>query len=141
MSTRKVVIHTDVLLAHVCGTAEPSALRLAMGQYFCYATVFHAIELFALARTDRERKAVEDTLSAMKILGLNARGARRYSKLLARRKGSDRWTVLIAGLCMESGLPLMTGRKAEFREFRGLKVIAPPAGENAPNAMRIQEGE
>ena len=126
MSPRKVVVHTDVLLAHVCGTAEPSALRLAMSRYFCYATVFHAIELFALARTRRERRAAEDTMSAMKILGLNARGARRYGKLLARRKGSNRWAVLIAGLCMESGLPLMTGRKAEFREFRGLKIIAPP---------------
>ena len=123
MSVGKIVIHTDVFLEHLCGDRHPSALREAMGRYFCYTTVFQAIELFGLARSERERRSVEDALSAMKLLGLNARSAPRYGELLSGRSRVDRWNLLIAGLCIESGLPLLTDRKKEFREFGSVKII------------------
>ncbi len=122
MSVAKVVVHTDVLIDHLCGLRRPSVLRQAMSRYFCYTTVFQAIELFGLARSARERRAVEDVLSAMKLLGVNPRGARRYGDLLSRRRGNA-WNILIAGLCLESRLPLLTDRRQEFAGFRGLEVL------------------
>ncbi|HTO92766.1 MAG TPA: hypothetical protein VMM80_00300, partial [Bacteroidota bacterium] len=71
MNDARLVVHTDVLLDHLCGSAHPSALRVAMGRFFCYTTVFQAVELFAAMRTPRARRAAEDAMSAMKILGLN----------------------------------------------------------------------
>lgn len=120
----KVVVDTDLLLEHVAGTAAgPSRLRRMMAQAFCYTTVFNAVEAFSLCATARERKAVEDTMSAMKILGLNAKLGKAIGALTARRGQAADLPVLIAGLCRESRLPLVTGRPERFREMRGLEVI------------------
>ncbi len=79
MSVPKIVVHTDVFLGHLVAVRQPSVLRQAMGKFFCYATVFHAIELFSLARSKQEEKAIEDAMSAVKVLGLNPKNARAYA--------------------------------------------------------------
>ncbi len=98
-------------------------LRLAMSKFFCYATVYQAIELFSLARSEREFEAVGNSMAAMKILGLNPKNARKYGELIASNKRTDRWNVLIAGLCIDSRLPILTERKREFASFKGLKIV------------------
>lgn len=125
MSIPRLVVHTDVFVDHLCGTRQPSVLRLAMSRFFCYATVFQAMELFSFARSHSEVTAVEDSMAAMKILGVNAKTAKTYGALLARGKSLDRWNILVAGLCLESRLPLLTGRKKEFSGVRGLVLIPP----------------
>ncbi|MBI1805752.1 MAG: hypothetical protein HYR76_01720 [Ignavibacteria bacterium] len=76
MSLQKIVVHTNVFLDYVVQDHKnESVLRLAMQKFFCYTTVFNAIQLFALARTEKERRVIEDSMSAMKILGLNAKNA------------------------------------------------------------------
>ena len=85
MTPAKVVLHTDVIAAYLAHRGEgPSALRRIMAQTFCYTTVFNAVELFARARTKREAHAVQEALSAMKILGLNAKHAPRFGAMLSR---------------------------------------------------------
>ena len=86
MSVSKIVVHTDVFLSHLSGDRSPSLLRVAMGRFFCYTTVFQAIELFSLARSENEVRLVEDSMAAMKLLGLNPKNARTYGALLAARK-------------------------------------------------------
>ncbi|MEK9135989.1 MAG: hypothetical protein AAB393_02600 [Bacteroidota bacterium] len=123
MTAPKIVIHTDVFLDHLCGEKHPSVLRQAMGKFFCYATVFQAIELFSLARSEKERKAIEGSMAAMKIMGLNPKQAQKYGGLLARRKRLDVLNILIAGLCMESRLPILTDRKKDFAGIAGLTLV------------------
>jgi len=123
LSVAKIVVHTDVILDHLRSRRGPSVLREAMGKFFCYTTVFNAIELFSMTRTEAELNAVEGALAAMKVLGLNARSAKRYGELLAHGKNPDRWSALVAGLCLESRLPLLTDRKKEFAVFRGLTIV------------------
>jgi predicted nucleic acid-binding protein len=94
-----------------------------MAMFFCYSTVFQAIELFSLARSEKEIRAVEDSLSAMKLLGLNARRARKYGELFASARHMNPLYGLVAGLCLESGLPVLTDRKRDFAGIRGLKVV------------------
>jgi len=125
VSVRKLVVHSDVLLDHLCGAKSPSTLRQAMGMFFCYTTVFQAIELFEAMRGPRERKAARDVLSAMKILGLNAKNAPSYGRLFAAHPGLASLDLLVAGLCIDSRLPLLTGRGKDFRGIRGLAVIPP----------------
>lgn len=123
---RKIVVHTDVLadfLTHSGGGR--SALRDIMAHRFCYTTVFNAIELFSIARTAREARAVAEALSAMKILGLNAKHAPKFGALFASAKRAGTMNLLVAGLCIESRLPLLTARPSEFRGIRGLTVVTP----------------
>jgi predicted nucleic acid-binding protein len=129
VTVTKAVIHTDVLVDHLCSDKSPSTLRLALQRFFCYTTVFQAIELFSLGRTDIEMDAINDAMSAMKVLGLNAKNARRYGELVRDNSGKDRWTLMIAGLCLESRLPIITGKVGHFQGIRGLTVI--PASEVA----------
>ena len=47
--------------------------------------------------------------------------------------------MLIAGLCPESRLPLLTGRRAEFRGVEGLLLVPPRlviAGLSADNILK-----
>lgn len=126
MNPPKIVIDTDVLADHLLnpGPGE-SSLRMAMKMFFCYTTVYNAIELFALARTEGERTAVEGAMGAMKILGLNAKSARKYGEWFpdeGKRKGLH-W--LIAGICTEAKLPLLTGRPGRYRAFPGVPLLHP----------------
>ena len=121
----KVVVDTDLLLEHVLRPASggPSRLRRLMSQAFCYTTVFNAVEAFGLCRTKQERRAVEETMSAMKILGLNAKTGKAIGAMTARRGRPADVPVLVAGLCRESRLPLVTGRPDRYRGMKGLEVI------------------
>lgn len=99
-------------------------MRRAMGTYFCYTTVFNAIELFSLVKSENERIIIEGLMSSIKILGLNAKSAPKYGGLL-NEKGLPRMNALIAGLCIESKLPILTSKPSEFRKVKGLTVLTP----------------
>ena len=102
---------------------SPSALRQALSKFFCYATVFHAIQLFSLANSEKEYSAIEDSMAAMKIMGLNPKRAGKYGRLLASSGRADTMNVLVAGLCLESKLPILTDRRDDFRGIGGLLVV------------------
>jgi predicted nucleic acid-binding protein len=139
VSVAKIVVHTDVLVDHLQGRAYPSVLRRAMGLFFCYTTVFQAIELFALMRTARERRAAADAMSAMKLLGLNPKNAAHYGRLFAVHPQHRPMDLLVSGLCIESGLPLLTGRRRDFAGIEGLPVITPgmiAAGGSASDILK-----
>jgi predicted nucleic acid-binding protein len=125
VSAAKLVVHTDLLLEHLRGADHPSVLRMAMGLFFCYTTVFQAVELFAGMRTAEERRAAEDTMSAMKLLGLNPKNAPLYGRLFAAHTGRRPMDLLVAGLCIEGRLPLLTGRRKDFEGIAGLTLVSP----------------
>ena len=127
MNEARLVVHTDILLDHLRGDVHPSVLRLAMREYFCYTTVFQAVELFAAMRTAAERRAAEDAMSAMKIMGLNPKKAPMYGALFAAHPRKRPTDLLVAGLCLESRLPLLTARGGDFSDIRGLRLIEPRA--------------
>jgi predicted nucleic acid-binding protein len=141
MNAPKIVVHTDVVADHLLHRGRSaSTLRLAMQKFFCYTTVFNAIELFSIARTTRERRAVEQALSAMKILGLNARSAPRHGALVGLGLGLQRMNALVAGMCLEIRLPILTGQPKEFSGVKGLVVIPARAvlqGRSAEEILRL----
>jgi predicted nucleic acid-binding protein len=138
VSLPKVVVHTDIILDYLLHRQhQPSTLRLLMMKFFCYTTVFNAIELFSLAKNARERQAIEDALSAMKILGLNAKHAKRYGEWFAQVPAVSAFNKLIAGICIESRLPLVTGERRACRGIEGLKVIHSSSVNNELTATQI----
>ena len=124
MNRPKITVHTDVILDYLLHHGEqPSLLRIVMMKFFCYTTVFNAIELFSLARSASEARAVASSMNAMKILGLNAKHAERYGEWFAQQKRPSSMNLLIAGICLESKLPLLTGTPEVFGGARGLIVV------------------
>ena len=123
MSVPKIVVHTDVLVAHLSGRQTPSTLRFALQKFFCYTTVFQAIEAFSYGESVRELQAIDDAMAALKVLGLNAKNARGYGALIRERGRKDPWSALIAGMCSESKLPILTDRLRDFQSFPQLVII------------------
>ena len=138
MNRPKIAIHTDIIVEYLIhhGKHAP-ALRIAMMKFFCYTTVFNAIELFARASTGPERNAVMAAMGAMKILGLNAKQAVRYGSWFSENPGIKPIPMLIAGICMESKLPLLTGDVAAFRGISGLRLIKASALSGEATAEKI----
>lgn len=124
--TAKVVVDTDVLLEHVLGSADGdrSTLRRLTSDVFCYTTVFNVIEAFALCATVLEQKAVEETLQSLKILGLNAKSGKMFGRLYGRHSSRNTLHLLTAGVCLESRLPLVTGRARMYAGIQGLEIVA-----------------
>jgi predicted nucleic acid-binding protein len=138
MSAAKIVVHTDVIIDHLKGGDHPTVLRKAMGIFFCYTTVFQAIEVFAVMRTGNERRCAQDAMGAMKLLGLNPKNAALYGGLFAAHPGRRPMDLLVAGLCIDSGLPILTGERRKFAGIRGLRVILPgmiAAGRTAQDVL------
>jgi len=122
----KVVVHSDIIIDFLIHQKpSKSVLRQLLQTYFCYTTVFNAIELFSLARTKDEQTKIEDAMSSMKILGLNAKNAQAYGTLFADKMNVPRMNVLIAGLCLESKLPIVTNHPNEFKGVKRLVVLTP----------------
>ena len=139
MTLHKLVIHTDIFLDYLLHrNGTESVLRKATASHFCYTTVFNAIELFSLARNERERRLIENALSAMKILGLSAKSAKKHGRWVANGMRLPRMNALIAGLCLESGLPILTGQPNEFRGVKGLVIM--PVSKLSDGEVRALSG-
>ena len=96
-----------------------------MARYFCYTTVFNAIELFSLCRSKKEQRVVEDVMYSMKVLGLNGKSAKSIGLSIAGSRGANLRDVdmLVAGVCLESRLPILTGSPTRYRGIRLLRVV------------------
>ncbi len=121
MTVRKIVVDSDIIIDHLTTTEPVSVLRCLMKEYFCYTTVFNAAELFAAVRTKKESQAVEDAMHAMKILGLNGKSAKNIAGTLRTARGA--MNGLIAGVCIESRLPIVTMFPKRFTGIKKLEVI------------------
>jgi predicted nucleic acid-binding protein len=126
MKVVKAVLDTGLFERHLGETpGNPTALRTALRTWFCYTTVFNAMELFGKARTERQRRAVEDVLSAVKLLGMNGRNAGKFARI-AGHGGRFHASALVAGICIEAHLPLVTDRPGEYRRYRNLRTLPIP---------------
>lgn len=121
MSVRKIVIDSDIILDHLTTGDDVSALRRLMNRYFCYTTIFNAIELFATARSQQEIKAIDDAMYAMKVLGVNAKSAKNIARTYTSAK--QQMSGLIAGVCIESKLPIVTLNPQRYKKIPSLEVI------------------
>jgi predicted nucleic acid-binding protein len=108
-----------------------------MAAFFCYTTVFQAVEVFALLRSPREREAAERAMAAMKILGLNPKNAMQYGDLFANHRRLRSMHLLAAGLCLDSRLPLLTDRRKDFAGIRRLVIVPTRALRRGKSGMDI----
>ncbi len=126
MSDKKIIVDSSIIAEHLIVKNGKSILRSLSGEYFCYTTVFNAIELFAVSKSLKETQAIEDAMGAMKVLGVNAKSAKNIGTVVSSSKKD--FAALIAGVCLESKLPIITLEPKRFSNIRNLQVIKASVG-------------
>ena len=130
MNRKKIVIDTDIVLDHLMYRGSSSRERRSlltriMNEYFCYTTVFNAIELFSLCRRKDELETVAYVPSSLKLLGMNGKSAKNLGPLLAtaRKNRMRDFDALIAGVCIESRLSRLTRNPKRYKGLRSLSMV------------------
>jgi predicted nucleic acid-binding protein len=122
----KIIVDSSVIAEHLTTVRERSYLRELSGRYFCYTTVFSAIELFGAAKSLKETQAVQDAMDALKVLGINPKSAKNIGAVLSSSQKQG-LTALTVALCMESRLPIVT---LEPRRYAGMKKLVVISAKN-----------
>jgi tRNA(fMet)-specific endonuclease VapC len=123
-------IDTGPLIAFLKGR-EPaaSAVSRAVQEANCFVTVITAYELlFGVARA-RHQIGEESLLGVMQILPLDEKAARRaanlHDQLIRQNNDIGIKDVLIAAICLEQELPLLTLNERHFKRVSGLRILSP----------------
>lgn len=122
MIVKKIVVDSSIIADHLTTTKVESYLRKLSKQYFCYTTVFNAIELFASAKSLKETEAIQDAMDALKVLGINPKSAKNIASVVSSNKKNS-FAALIAGICVESKLPIVTMNAKRFSGIKKLEII------------------
>jgi len=95
---------------------------------FCYGEITVYELLFGVARAKKEI-GEQALLGVMTILPLSDAAARRaanlHADLISRNQDIGIKDVLIAAICLEHTLPILTANHQHFSRVSGLKVITP----------------
>jgi len=98
------------------------ALETAMMEGICFTTALDAAELYYMAKTEKQKKAVDSVFRALKVLGINSRfvlGIERFSQK------TDNWKdALFCEIARINKLIILSTRKNYFAEC-GLDVVSP----------------
>ncbi len=119
---KKIIIDSSIIAEHLTTINAESVLRKLSREYFCYTTVFNAIELFAVSKSLKETQAIEEAMHAMKVLGVNSKSAKNIASIVSYSKNV--FCALIAGVCIESKLPIITLNAKRFLGINKLKVYS-----------------
>jgi predicted nucleic acid-binding protein len=130
MDFARLCIDTGPLIAFLKGR-DPgaAAVERAVRETDCFVSVITAYELlFGMARA--RRQIGEDALlGAMVSLPLDIAAARRaaqlHDTLIRRNQDIGIKDVLIAAVCLEHELPLLTQNQQHFSRVPGLTVVTP----------------
>jgi len=130
MAGPRLCLDTNVLIAFLKGR-EPgaTAVEIAVREYTCLVTAVTVYELlFGLARA-RKTIGEETLLSVMLTAPFDQAAAQRAAQLHDQliRQNADIGVkdVMIAAICLEQSLPLLTQNVRHFSRVSDLSIIAP----------------
>ena len=95
----------------------------------CFVTVISVYELlFGVARS-RKKIGEDELLAALSVAPFDAAAARRaaalHDELIRQNRDIGIKDVLIAAICLDRGLPLLTLNERHFARVRDLDLITP----------------
>lgn len=141
MELDRVCLDTGMLIAYLKGR-EPgaSALEQVVRQSDCYATSLTVYEvLFGVARA-RKQIGEEALLSVVTVVPFDESAARRaaqlHDQLIRGNQDIGLRDVLIAAVCLEHSLPLLTLNERHFNRVPKLRIVTPREvlGERGPES-------
>jgi tRNA(fMet)-specific endonuclease VapC len=125
---RPVIADTDVVVDFFTDT-PPFAQVLAdlMKEGRLAITAITVFELYAGVRGAKRLKQVEAFCEHVPVLALNLLAAAYASKINTDLKSKGRMIgnqdILVAGICLANGLPLLTRNTAHFTPIKGLAIF------------------
>lgn len=130
VDTSRLCLDTSILIAYLKGR-EPgaAAMQRAVKESACYITSITVYELlFGVARAQKQI-GEQALLGLMIILPLDEAAARRaatlHDDLIRRNQEIGVKDVLIAAICLEQNLPLLTTNERHFVRVPSLNVLTP----------------
>lgn len=128
MAASELCLDTSVLIAFLKGR-EPgaSAVENSVRSSACFVTAITVYELlFGVTRAGREI-GEDQLLSVMTVLSLDNAAARRaaflHNELIRANADIGIKDVIIAAICLEHHLPLLTLNEKHFRRVKDLRVL------------------
>ena len=123
-----VFVETDVLCDFlVTGQQIRSALRTLVRLCVCYTSVLNATELLAAASHEMERSIVRNLLNGVRVLGFHQRYAETFAQIFSNQKEKKNVITLrssmIAGMCLQNKLTLVTYRISAYNQIDGLTLL------------------
>lgn len=108
---KQFLIETDVLREYL--VSRNSLLRSALSQGVCYTTMYNALEIFRLAKSEAEREVVKNMLSVVRVLGFNYRYAEQFASIITDIEEKSKTDItereaLIIGMAKTSKLVILT---------------------------------
>jgi len=110
---KELFLDTDVL----AGAAAPLLLGFLRSQALCFTSVLNAAELLAAADSVLARTAAEEVLGGIQVLGFHQRYARRFGEFAARVPGLPMRHAMVAGVCVENDLPLVSFAAKQYGAY------------------------
>jgi tRNA(fMet)-specific endonuclease VapC len=130
MATTRLCVDTGLLIAFLKGR-EPgaSALAKAVRELDCCITSITAYEMiFGVARAKKEIGEAA-LLSTLTVLPFGSREAERaaylHDELIRRNQDIGIKDVLIAAICLQHDVTLLTFNKSHFARVPGLRILEP----------------
>lgn len=108
---KQFLIETDVLREYL--VSRNSLLRSALSEGVCYTTMYNALEIFRLAKSEAEREVVKNMLSVVRVLGFNYRYAEQFASIIIDIEEKSKTDIteretLIIGMAKTSKLVILT---------------------------------
>ncbi|MEI2689105.1 MAG: type II toxin-antitoxin system VapC family toxin [Anaerolineae bacterium] len=130
MEVARICIDTGPLIAFLKGrNPGAAAVERAVRGMDCFVTAITAYELlYGVARARREigEDALLGTMQALPLdIGAARRAAQVHDELIRRNQDIGIKDVLIAAICQEHDLPLLTLNELHFNRVPGLTVLTP----------------
>lgn len=123
------LLETDILIEYLNHTgSKPSILRQALAKGVCYTTMMNAFEVFRTATTKEEEQDVLNMLTAVRVLGFNARYAQTFAVTARQAKIQlrDR-DAIILGMAQASKLVVITRKYYEtYSQAAVVNVVRTP---------------
>lgn len=130
MDDTRLCLDTSALIAYLKGR-DPgaAAVERAVKDYTCHVTAITVYELlFGVARAQKQigEEALLGVMSVAPFDDATARrAARLHADLISRNEDIGVKDVLIAAICLEHSLPLLTLNERHFSRVPGLQVLTP----------------
>lgn len=128
MATSQLVVDTDIIIDYLRQRTE--VLRAACLRFSCAMTAITLYELKAVGvRSERQERLISVLTGVLEVLPFDRRSAEEAAEVWRLLAGQGNLIglpdILIAGICLAWGLPLLTRNPDHYRRIPGLTVLTP----------------